>query len=143
LVLNNTSYSHRGKSRNRFFRKPRLKIQHNEDRFQAIYAPRRTYTDTQISRTYLRIHVKNSGRETATNCQARLITIPTIQQPFPAIQEVILGWEGTVDGVNENIESRKEIDPKSRELVHVVFSDSSFPTIPVVPPEPSTTGQSS
>ena len=30
----------------------------------------------------------------------------------------------------------KDIVPKSRELVHVVFSDSGFPTIQVVPPEP-------
>ncbi len=65
-----------------------------------------------------------------------MITIPTVDQPYPAIQEVILGWEGSVDGVNENIEPGKDINPKSRELVHVVFSDSSFPTISVDPPPP-------
>lgn len=96
----------------------------------------RTYIDTQVSRTYLRVHVKNSGGETATNCEARLITIPTIQQPYPAVQEVTLGWEGSVDNVNENIEPRKEIGPKSRELVHIVFLDSSFPARPVDPPDP-------
>lgn len=59
-----------------------------------------------------------------------------MQQPYPAIQEVILGWEDSVDSVNENIGPRKEIDPKSRELVHVVFSDSSFPARLVDPPDP-------
>jgi hypothetical protein len=136
LVSNNCVHTYCRKSRSRFFRKPKLKIQHDEANLPAIYSPQRTYTDTQISRTYLRIHVRNSGGETATNCEARLITIPTVEQPYPAIQEAILGWEGSVDGVSEKIEPRKDINPKSRELVHVVFSDSSFPTIPVDPPEP-------
>jgi hypothetical protein len=140
LAFNSTSHSQRGKSNNKFFRKPKLKIQHDEVKFPAIYAPQRTYTDTQVSRKYLRIDVRNSGGKTATDCEARLITIPTIQQPYPAIQEVTLGWVGSVDGVNENIVSRKDIDPKSRELVHVVFSDSSFPIIEVFPPRAKTCG---
>lgn len=136
MVLNNTSYRHRGKTRNRFFRRPRLKIQYDENRFPAIYVPQRTYVDTQVSRTYLRVYVKNFGGEPARDCEARLITIPTVKQPYPAIQEVVLGWEGSVDGVNDKIESNKDIEPKSRQLVHIVYSDSSFPARDVKPPEP-------
>ena len=49
---------------------------------------------------------------------------------------MILGWEGQAGTVNVNMESSKDIDPKARQLVHVVFSDSSFPTRTVDPPSP-------
>jgi len=136
LAVTNSIRASIRKRRNGFFRRARLHIQHNERRYSSIYAPARTYPNIGISRKYLRIQVRNRGKEVATNCEARLIVIRTIAQQSPAIEEVILGWEGTVGNVNKNIQRTQFIDPKSRQLLHIVFSDSTFPTIQVDPPNP-------
>jgi hypothetical protein len=136
LAVCNTIRTNIRERHNRFFRRARLHIQHNEKKFRSIYAPARTYPNIGISRKYLRIYVRNKGKEVATNCEARLIVIRAIGQQSPAIEEVVLGWEGIVGNVNKNIQITHSIDPKSRQLLHVVFSDSTFPTIQVDPPNP-------
>ena len=136
MAITNTIRTNIRKRRNRFFRRARLHIQHNERRYSSIYAPARTYPNIGISRKHLRIYIRNKGNEVATNCEARLIVIRTIALQSPAIEEVILGWEGTVGNVNKNIQTTQSIDPKSRQLLHGVFSNSTFPTIRVVPPNP-------
>ena len=78
--------------------------------------------------------LETSVLKSQKNCRARLIVIPTAQQQYPAIQDVPLTWEGQDVNVDTNIE--KDIQPNSRELLHIIFSDSTFPTVNVDPPTP-------
>jgi hypothetical protein len=62
------------------------------------------------------------------------MVIETIPQQYPSIQEVALTWEGVAGDVNMNTSVEKDIQPNSKELLHVGFSDSTFPTTSVNPP---------
>lgn len=106
----------------------------HDNKYPSIYAPERTYRD--IHRKYLRIYVKNKHGSIACCCRSTLRVIPTIQQQYPAVQDVALTWEGSAGDVNMNTSIEKDIQPNSRELLHVVFSDSTFPLIAVNPPTP-------
>jgi hypothetical protein len=61
---------------------------------------------------------------------------PNVKQQYPALQEVALTWEGSAGNVNMNTSVEKDIQPNSKELLHVVFSDSTFPAMSVDPPIP-------
>jgi hypothetical protein len=119
-----------------FFNKPRLSIKQDEKKYPSIYAPARTYTSVGISRKYLRIHVENRGNVAAYKCKARLRVIRTVDQQYPAIEDVVLVWEGSKGDVNMNTTIEKDVHPNAPELLHVIFSDSSFPNIPVEPSNP-------
>ena len=71
-------------------------------------------------------------RPSAENCKAKLRVIPEDDgKQYPAIQDIQLAWEGQEGDVNVNTTLEKDIQPHNgRELLHVVFSDSSFPNIP-------------
>jgi hypothetical protein len=62
------------------------------------------------------------------------MVIETIPQQYPSIQEVALTWEGVAGDVNMNTSVEKDIQPNSKELLHVGFSDSTFNTTSVNPP---------
>jgi hypothetical protein len=64
------------------------------------------------------------------------MVIQSIPQQYPAIQEVALTWEGVAGEVNTNTSVEKDIQPNSRELLHVAFSDSTFPTTNTDPTTP-------
>ena len=55
------------------------------------------------------------------------------RKQYPAIEDVQLAWEGQSGDVNVNTIIEKDIPPYGEELLHVVFSDSSFPNTPVDP----------
>jgi hypothetical protein len=131
-------YTKRREDDKRFFNRPRFRIEHDENRYPSIYAPARTYLPLDISRKYLRIHIRNKGKTVAQNCKASLIVIRSYpkQQQYPAIEDVQLAWEGSSNEVNVNTTIAREIQPDERALLHVIFSDSSFPNIPVKPPTP-------
>jgi hypothetical protein len=115
-----------------FFNRPRLSIKYDENKHPSIYAPARTYPSAGISRKYLRIHVENNGNVAAHKCKARLRVIRTVNQQYPAIEDVVLAWEDSEGDVNMNTTTEKDVHPNAPELLHVIFSDSSFPDIPII-----------
>jgi hypothetical protein len=118
-----------------FFSKPKLVVEHDE-KYESIYAPERTYQPQNIHRKFLRIYVGNKGGSIARRCTAILMVRPTVEQQYPAVQEVALTWEGLAGDVNMNTSIEKDIQPNSKALLHIVFSDSTFPNTYVDPPTP-------
>jgi hypothetical protein len=83
------------------------------------------------------MRVRNKGKKKAENCIAKLRVIPqNNEQQYPAIQDISLAWEGQTRDVNVDITLKKDIQPHGEELLHVIFSDSSFPNVPADPPTP-------
>jgi hypothetical protein len=120
-----------------FFR-PRISIEYNTKQ-TSIYSVDRTYSISGNSRRYLRVNVKNAvfASKLASNCNASLIVIPlNSEKQHPAIEYVRLMWEGEADEVNVNIQTRVHIQPGEKRLLHMIFSDSTFPSILVNPPSP-------
>lgn len=121
-----------------FFR-PRLSMEYNVKTYPSIYSPDRTYPIVGISRRYLRMYVKNAklASKVAENCNASLIVIPLnsgIQ--YPANEYVKLAWEGSVNEVNVKTKTSRHIQPGEKGLLHLIFSDSTFPSVQVNPPSP-------
>lgn len=105
-------YNKRSEDNKGFFNRPRLRIKHNQKKYPSTYAPERTYQSEDISRRYLRIHVKNRGKKKAENCVAKLIVIlQNDEQQYPAIEDIQLAWEGQAGEVNVNTTHKKDIQP--------------------------------
>jgi hypothetical protein len=95
-----------------FFIKPNLSIDIDDQYFQQLELVNRNGTSTGITQRYLRVLVRNTGRGIARKCIAELGTNTNFRK---------LTWN---DGSIE-----KDIRAKSgKEFLHVVFSDSRFPS---------------
>ena len=118
-----------------FLMNPELVVEYDE-KYSSEYSPKLTYQPQNIWRKFLRIHVRNKHRRIAYCCRATLMVRRLVAQQNPAVQEVALTWEGWSGNVNMNTSLEKDIQPNSKELLHVMFSDSTFPTTHVDPPVP-------
>ena len=110
--------------------KPILSIEYsNEKNQQATFAPELELVDTalhpiygastRIIRKYLRVLVKNTGGGVARNCKANLRLVRFESERAPTDDSKALVWEGRL--LERNIAAKG-----GSELLHVVFSDSSF-----------------
>ncbi|MGH9911853.1 MAG: hypothetical protein ACRD4W_05380 [Nitrososphaeraceae archaeon] len=138
MVSNNRVHSHCRESRSRFFRKPELIIEYDNKR-PNIHWPARTCTfnDVTIHRQYLRVNIWNKGQGPAEHCKARLIVKPiNNQKQYPSIEYVELAWGGDTRYIQVNTITEESIQPKERKLLHIIFSDSQFPSVKGDPPNP-------
>ncbi|SRR6266487_3413011 len=115
-----------------FFRRPRLYIEHNESEEPNVFAPAHEFVSSGpvqrfFRQKYLRVRVYNKGRTTARNCRARLHVLPTGNNPslYPSTDPKRLTWGRSPD--KSDLSTEIDIHPfKDDELLHVIFSDSSF-----------------
>lgn len=110
----------------RFFRRARLKVEHNDDE-SSVFQPARTYDNT-FTQKYLRIRTRNNGHKTAHNCVAQLrVLIPDNGNPmrFPSSDSKVLMWGRSPE--KKDLEEKVDIHPIIGEkILHVEFSDSRF-----------------
>jgi hypothetical protein len=115
---------------NQFFRRPKLRIEHDSVNESDTFAPARTYHNLYGSYTqkYLRLRVRNKGHSVAQNCSAQIrVVIPTGSNPnrYPSRDTKQLTWGRSAD--KSDLSEQINIHPFIGEgICHVIFSDSRF-----------------
>ena len=107
-----------------FFR-PILRIEFDQDNEPNTFAP------ASNPRKFLKIRVRNSGKSTAHDCEAtvKVIIPPNVESyKFPSddAKKLVWGLKPDLSDLKESINIKKN----STEMLHVVFADSIFPSVP-------------
>ena len=113
-----------GATYNRFFRRARLKVEHN-DHEPTVFEPAHTYN--QDTQKYLRVRIRNRGHQTAHHCVAQLrVIIPNDANPmrYPSNDPKVLTWGRSAD--KTDLSGNVDIPMIGEWILHIVFSDSRF-----------------
>lgn len=119
---------------NWFFRRPKLRIEHETDYEQETFSPAHTFIGlNKFTQKFLRIRVRNTGRSMAHRCTGfiRIIIPPNVNTKlYPSRDSKQLGWGRSPD--KSDLSNEVNIYPIIGEAIcHVIFSDSSFKYIQV------------
>ena len=104
-----------------FFIKPKLCIEFDNNNITEFLQQLRLLVDNRISgvtRTWIKVRVRNTGRATANNCKAKLRVLDGSSQVRPHDTKRLI-WDDFADSV--------DIYPEDEgEFCHVAFSDDNF-----------------
>ena len=112
-----------------FFR-PILRIEFDSQKESNTFAP--AHNDTK----YLKIKVRNSGKSTANNCNAKVKVIADELHHFmdvPSLDKyyaLVWGSEPDLSDLKDTVNIQKD----NWDILHVVFANSSFPSTQVAAP---------